>query len=117
MTNGIPYRNVSGNATAQLASLGYTNFRGGDINNKSTTDVWLHLYDAAAALDVTVGTTTPKQSFMCPFSDGTNYVTREVIPVEDGLKFDLGLVWAITREPDGGATAPAANCLVNFRIS
>lgn len=111
-----PYRNIAGNATAQLAEVGCPALVGGDINNKSTTDVWLHVYDAAAAVDVTVGTTTPKQSFFCPFSDGTNYVVRE-LDLEDGLRFNLGLVWAVTQEADAGLTAPTSNCIVNFRLT
>ena len=111
-----PYRSIAGNATAVLAQAGPTVLNSGEIANKSTTDVWLQLYDAAAAGDVTVGTTTPKHSVFCSLGDGTNYSLRDFY-FDDGMEFSLGLVWAVTKELDAGATNPTSNCAVHFRLS
>jgi hypothetical protein len=111
--NAIPYRNIAGNATAKLAALGSYNVARASISNKSDDDIWLHFYDAAAATDVTVGTTTPIHSEFCPYSDGTHYTARE-LHFNDTLRFEKGIVWAVTKEADSGNTAPDSNAIVNF---
>ncbi len=115
-SNNRPYRSIAGNATAKLVATGYVNLTGIDVSSKNNEDNWIHVYDAAAAADVTVGTTTPKQSWPVATSDDTHYVMTDIY-LDDGLKFDLGLVFAVTKEADAGATAPDSNCLVNMRIN
>ncbi len=116
MSASIPYRNISGNATAQLVAKGTTLLKHLAGYNKSTADVWLQLYDAVQVADVTVGSTTPKKSILLPFSDGTKYAAGEYAPGNNPLKFDLGIVWAVTVEPDAAATNPASNCIVTMDI-
>ncbi len=115
MSASIPYRNISGNATAQLAAKGTTMLKHAVGYNKTTADVWLQIYDATSASDVTVGSTTPKKSILLPFSDGTKYSAGEYAP-KSPLKLDLGLVWAVTVEPDAAATTPTSNCFITFDI-
>lgn len=111
-----PYRSVAGNATAKLVAVGVVNLVTASVSSKNDEDNWLHVYDAAAAADVTVGTTTPKQSWPVTTSDNTHYAMTDIY-LEEGLKFDLGLVFAVTKEADAGATAPDSNCVVNFSIN
>ncbi len=84
-----PYRNITGNATAQLVQAGVTDLHYVDCANKTTDDVWLHLYDSSTAVGVTVGTTTPKQSYLIPLGDGTNYTLRERQSPGDPIHFAL----------------------------
>ncbi len=116
MPNSRPYRSLAGNATAKLVQTGYVNLIGIDISSKNNEDNWVHVYDAAAASDVTVGSTTPKQSWPVATSDDTHYVMTDIY-LEEGLKFDLGLVFAVTKETGGGTTAPDSDCIVNMRIN
>ena len=114
--NSRPYRSLVGNATDVLAQKGYTTLKHCSIFSKNNEDCWLHLYNAAAVADVAVGTTAPDQSYAVATSDNTAYVMTD-INLHDGLRFDLGLVFAVTKELDGGATAPDSNCVVNLGIS
>ena len=116
MDNARPYRSLVGNATAVLASKGYTTVKLCNIFSKNNEDNWLHLYNAAAATDVTVGTTVPDQSYAVATSDNTAYVMTDV-NMHGGLRFDLGLVFAVTKELSGAATAPDSNCVINLGLS
>lgn len=111
--NAIPYRNIAGNATAKLVAVGAYNIARASISNKSNDDVWLHFYDSTTAGAVTVGSTTPIHSEFCPYSDATHYVGRE-LHFNDTLRFQNGIVWAVTIEPDAGNTAPDSDCIVNL---
>ena len=113
MAHSRPYRSILGNATARLVQTGAVNCLFAHIFSKNNEDNWLHLYDAAAATDVSVGTTTPKQSYAVTTSDDTHYVMTD-INLHDGLEFKLGLVFAVTKEADAGATAPDSNCIINM---
>ncbi len=114
--NARPYRSLLGNATPVLASKGYTTAKFANIASKNNEDNWLHLYNAAAIADVTVGSTAPDQSYPVATSDDTHYVLTD-ISFHDGLRFDLGLVFAVTKELSGGATAPDSNCVINLGLS
>tara|TARA_R100001530_G_scaffold116535_1_gene83612 strand:+ start:946 stop:1302 length:357 start_codon:yes stop_codon:yes gene_type:complete len=113
----IGYRNVSVSSTAILVKAGNVRLPYIGCSNKSVDDIWLHLYNKATAGAVTVGTTTPDQSYLVPQGDGTNYSVREPIHGGDEMVFPLGLVIAATKEADGGNTAPASSQIVNARYS
>lgn len=83
-----------------------------DILSKNTVDVFIHLYDAGAAADVTVGTTVPKQIYICQAGDGTNRTafSREF---KNGLHFVQGLVIAVTDEYNVD-NAPTNACAVDL---
>jgi hypothetical protein len=114
--NARPYRSLVGNATAALAQKGYTTCKFAVICSKNNEDNWLHLYNAATAAEVTVGTTTPVQSYPVATSDNTAYVMTD-INMHDGLEFPNGLVFAVTKELSGAATAPDSNCVINLALS
>ena len=107
------YRKINGNATAQLLRVNHVNLHRIEINSNNNEQVWLHLYNAATSGAVTVGTTVPDQSYNCPLSDNINYVIREIHYHESPAEFPLGLVWAVTKESDGGNTAPDNDCIIN----
>ena len=111
-----PYRSIAGNATDKLVEKGCVILRMANISSKNNEDSWIHFYDAAAIADVTVGTTAPKQSYPVTYSDDTHYVMTDIY-LHDGMRFELGLVWAVTKEADGGATTPDSDCIVNLGIS
>ena len=117
MQGTIPYRKVNQLAAATLVKAGNVRLPYIDCANKSTDDIWLHLYNSATAGAVTVGTTTPSQSYIVPAGDGTNYSVREPIHGGDELVFPLGLVIACTKEADAGNTAPSSNQIINARYS
>lgn len=69
--------------------------------------VWINLYSAAAAADVTPGTTDPVQSWPIP----VNGILDD--DITNQLIFGLGLVINATSTP-GGASAPDADAVVNL---
>ena len=82
------------------------------VINPNTTDCFLQCFDALLA-DVTVGTTTPKYSFLLPGGTGASnrgvYDGAFAVP----LTFTTGLVIAVTT----GATtngAPLSDAIVNL---
>ena len=115
--NTLPYRSVAGNATAKLVLTGMRRLHGYHTFSINNEDNFLHIYDAAAITDVTVGTTDPVLTLLVPAGDGTIYGAG----AEDFGNFPIvlknGLVWAVTKEKDGAATAPDVDCGVNFRYS
>jgi len=116
------YYASNANATAQLAETGNTQLATFEVENINTdTVVYLQLFDAAATGDVTVGTTTPIQSYQVHIGTGDGNAggglesgVREKY-FRDPLRFSLGLVWAVTKDREGN-TAPTSNCIVNFTL-
>ena len=70
-------------------------------NAGSSLGVWVHIYDAAAAASVTVGTTVPAKSYFLLPTDKDTWVPN--------LRFENGIVIAAVREFHGAATGPATN--------
>jgi hypothetical protein len=83
------------------------------VQNQDAADAYLHFYDAAAAADVTVGTTTPKVTLWLPASSGVD--GGSIIVQEDarGVEFALGIVIAATTTI-AGSSAPTTGELVNL---
>jgi hypothetical protein len=115
--NTQAYRSVAGNATAKLVNGAYTRLHSVHAWSVNDEDNFLHVYDAAAAADVTVGTTTPKFTYLIPAGDTS---LRGAVSDDYGsnpLELKNGLVFAVTKEDGTGTTAPDVNCGVNFRYS
>jgi hypothetical protein len=108
----IPYRKTDLSSTAVLVVGQPTFVTDVEAYNLDSADRWLHLYDAAAAADVSVGSTTPKKSWAIPAGDGTDrgkYSESFPSPIE----FHLGLVIAATTTATG-STAPTNDLIVNL---
>lgn len=113
LTPEIPYRKTDLTNTAALVKTGFTRLTTMEFQNINTADVFLQLYNAAAAADVTVGTTTPNQSYRIPASDGTTASLSVKDWGDRGLGFNKGLVIAATTTV-GGGTAPTSNSVINL---
>lgn len=103
-----PYRNTSLNATAALVLGNRVKLHSLHVDNSANSaKSYLQLYDAAAAADVTVGTTTPDKTLFVPASGAMDFNWGK-----EPIKFSRGLVIAATTTV-GGNTNPASAVLVN----
>src|SRR3990167_5534512 len=76
--------------------------------NPNTAQAFLQLFDLVAA-DVTVGTTTPTQSYLVPAGDGVNSgVFEMMVP----MHFNAAISYAATTTSTG-STAPTSNLTLN----
>lgn len=103
------FLDTNGDNTAQAIKtsdgwLGYLH-----VANSNTSAAYLQLFDAATS-DVTVGTTTPIQSYFIPPNGGWES------PWEEPMRFDHAITYACTTEPTGSG-APTTGLLVNARYS
>lgn len=81
---------------------------GFDVGNINAAVRYLKFWDAAAADDVTVGTTVPKLRYAIPGNAAGSGRAR-TFP-GDGIKFDRGIVFAlVTTLADSGSTGVSAN--------
>lgn len=108
-----PYRNAALTNTAVLVKGAPCEVAGWQNFNIAAADAWLHLYDAATAGAVTVGTTTPDYSILIPAGSGVLY-GGNTDDLQDPLRFESGLVIAATAGPTNG-TAPTSTVVVNLR--
>lgn len=82
------------------------------VHNPNTAVAYLQLFDAATA-SVTVGTTTPLQSYMIPPGDGSTPGAFEVtFGQESGLAFYTAITYACTTTATG-STDPTTGLVVN----
>lgn len=79
--------------------------------NSNVVDVYLQLFDAAVA-DVTVGTTTPKQSYLIPAGSGGGAGAYADDFGVDGLHFQTAITYACTTTATGN-TAPTTGLVLN----
>jgi hypothetical protein len=110
---GIPVYDASVTATAELLRTGSIVVQSVEIENPNTVQVYLQLFDAAAATDVTLGSTTPVDTRMIPEGSGGGFNTSRLIDIPK--RFTLGCVYAITTTRSG-STAPSTACPCNFTI-
>lgn len=110
--SSIPYYLATATATATLVRTGYLHLHSIEVENPNTSQVYIQLFDAAAATDVTLGTTTPTQTYAIPAGDGTENGVRTK-HFESPLRFGSGLVFAVTTTRNG-STAPGTACPVNL---
>ena len=97
------YRNVALSSTADLVATGNNNLIAWNIINPNDAAVYVKFYNAAAANDVTVGTTTPVKTLFIP-ATGTALLSNEEY-LQNG--FNLGIVVAcVTELDDSETTAP-----------
>lgn len=108
----VPYHNASVAQTPVLVKGQQLELDSVDFLSLNTADCFLHLYDAATAAEVTIGTTVPKQIYLCQGGDGSLYTafSREF---SYGLLFSKGLVIAVTDEYNV-SNAPATPCKVDL---
>lgn len=93
----LPYHKADLSNTAVLVIGQRAELTGVHFLSTNAADCFLHFYDAAAAADVTVGTTAPKQVYLAPASDGTKHAGFDKA-LECGLLFSKGIVIAATDE-------------------
>jgi len=116
LSPSYPFFKADQSGTAVLVHTGSTNITTLEAQNINTVDLFIQLFDAASASSVTVGTTTPNQSFVIPASDGTNRAATSKDWADRGLMFRNGLVIAITTTATG-STSPGTACVVNISYS
>ena len=81
-----------------------------EVSNPNAADAYLQLFDLAAG-DVTVGSTTPKLSFLVPAGDGTKDGAMDKVFV-GGIDFSTAITYACTVEVAGN-TDPSVGLIVN----
>lgn len=82
-----------------------------EASNINTVDGYIQFFDLAAA-NVTVGTTTPKQSYLVPKGDGTNRGGLTMLFAPDGMDFQIAITYACTTTATGN-TALSTALVVN----
>lgn len=105
-----PFFDASVTATAELARGRTTSVHTLEVQNPNAIDVYLQLFNAVAAANVTLGTTTPDQSYLIP----GNGVSDKLFYTP--LRFMLGLVYAVTTTATG-STAPGSAAVLNMGLS
>ena len=107
----IPFFDSSVAATVELMITGNKTLYFLEVSNIDATDAFVQLFDAAAAADVTLGTTTPTLAPFIPAGNATNRGAMDKM-FEDGLDFQKGICYAVTTTATGntaGATAAVLN--------
>jgi hypothetical protein len=113
----VPALDQAVTATATLLRTGYVSLNAMEIDNPNASVVFVQLFDAATAGAVTLGTTTPVQAYQVPVGGAGNALVSRLIDYSNGpLRFSAGMVYAVTTTRTG-STAPASNCIINFRFS
>ena len=85
-----------------------------EVSNPNAVDAYLQLFDVAAG-SVTVGSTTPKLSFLIPAGDGTKDGAMDKALV-GGIDFLTAITYACTVEVAGN-TDPGTGLIVNVVFS
>jgi len=106
-----PYFDSDGDNTAQTIknSAGY--LASLVVTNPNAAEAWIQLFDESGA--ISVGTTTPKQSFPIPADDGTNSgVFGIVFEGVFGMRFSNTIKYACTTTATGSGD-PTVGLVVN----
>lgn len=112
MIHTLTLFDASGDNTAQVLYAGAGKVFYIHAINRNTADAYLQFFDLAAA-DVTVGTTTPKLSFLVPGGNGTTAGAFEAHFDAAPLEFELRVTYACTTTATGG-TNPTTALTLNF---
>ena len=105
------YLNEALSNSAALVAAGSRNLMGGYAINLANAPIYLHFYNAAAAADVTVGTTTQVYVVGIP-TTGAAFFGNSGYPLRG---FPLGIVVAATTSPlYTGTTAPSTALVVQL---
>jgi|GEM_PF-1825824 len=102
---------ADGDNTAQVCKASAGNLYGFSISNTNAVDTWIQFFDLATG-DVTVGTTTPKVSYLIPAGDGTDDGAsggQFTIPIT----FATAITYVCTTTPTG-AGDPTTGLVVNL---
>jgi len=83
-----------------------------EVSQINNTDSFLQIFDLAAA-DVTVGTTTPEQSYAIPLGDGTNIGGFDMNFGEAGMDFQAAITVAVTTTATGSGD-PTTGAVLNI---
>lgn len=110
-----PHFNASVTSTAELVRSGSLRLETLEVQNPNTVQIFIQMFDAAAASSVTVGTTTPTLSFLCVAGDGVN-TGGTVKDFPKGVMFRDGLVIAVTTTATG-STNPTSAATVNLTFA
>jgi hypothetical protein len=100
-----------GDNTAQQAKASAGNLYFIEVSNSNTADAYIQLFDAATG-SVTVGTTTPKQTYLVPAASGSNRGAMDktfTIPIT----FSTAITYACTTSATGSGD-PSAGLIVNI---
>ncbi len=98
-TGADVYSNTTLAGTAALAKTGKCSLTGFHLFNTSAAAAYVQFFDAAAAADVTLATTTPKMSFGLPASGGAT----KSLPSR--IQFTNGIVVASTTTATGSSSS------------
>lgn len=112
-TGAIPIFDASVSNTVETGVAYPTNLITVHAYNTSTSDCYLQLFNAAAASDVTLGSTAPTQSYLIPGASGTNAGAYELPLDFPGIQFTTGICYAVTSTKNGSG-APGAAISLNF---
>lgn len=110
----------AGSTNKTLVQKNLTKVKGWYCSSIDSVPVYLLLYDAAAATDVTVGTgspTTPKWKIMIPANNtAANGAGANAAGFD--LRFDLGLVIAVVKGigTDSNTAVDADEVIINLEI-
>lgn len=115
MLTKITLFDSDGDNTAQAAKAAPGSLHHLEVSGIDAVDSFFQIFDLLAA-DVTVGTTTPKLSYLVPAGNAT---VRGVVSLdfgESGLRFDTGITYACTTTATGN-TDPTTGLNVNLVMS
>ena len=110
-----PYRNLDVDETEDQVSASAVNIGWLHVMNTTNEPLFLKLFNATAA-SVTVGTTTPTNTFMIPTQGDANGAGVTIAIPDGGLIYSTALTIACTTAlADADTGAPGANaCIVNL---
>lgn len=80
------------------------------VINPNSADAFIQLFDESGS--VTVGTTTPKQSYLVPAGDGTLDGAKDSVIPTFGLVFENSIKYACTTTATGNGD-PSTGLVVN----
>ena len=109
----IPLFDATADETVTLVKAGYTLLHGFEIENANTTKMYIQFFDAAAATDVTLGTTVPNATYYIPPGDGTENGVRGKDYANSPSRYGKGLCYAITTT-NTGLTGPTTELDLNL---
>ena len=101
-----------GDNTAQVCKTSGGRVHYLEVSNRNTVDAYLQLFDVAAA-SVTVGTTTPKQSFLVPGGAASTLAGAMDRIFNPPMQFQIAITYACTTTPTGN-TDPTTGLNVNI---
>lgn len=104
---------ADGDNTVQAVKTSAGQLYGLEITNTNAVDAYVQFFDAATG-DVTVGTTTPKLSFLVPAANTSTTIAGATTKhFDDPVGFDVAITYACTTTATG-STDPTIGLICNF---